>query len=94
MVLTNLCTTPSPIPATAKSPHQLDARQLRHGQRQRHRCRRSLGRVFERHYRGPESTGAGIGLSLVKRICDRLGWPSNWERPIPRTTPCLRFAQS
>jgi signal transduction histidine kinase len=31
-------------------------------------------RVFERHYRGPESDGAGIGLSLVKRICDRLGW--------------------
>lgn len=34
----------------------------------------ALGRVFERHYRGPDSAGAGIGLSLVKRICDRLGW--------------------
>jgi signal transduction histidine kinase len=34
----------------------------------------ALARVFERHYRGPESAGAGIGLSLVKRICDRLGW--------------------
>ena len=34
----------------------------------------ALGRVFERHYRGPDSTGAGIGLFLVKRICDRLGW--------------------
>lgn len=34
----------------------------------------ALARVFDRHYRGPESAGAGIGLSLVKRICDRLGW--------------------
>ncbi len=34
----------------------------------------ALARVFERYYRGPESTGTGIGLSLVKRICDRLGW--------------------
>ncbi|HEX8962467.1 MAG TPA: HAMP domain-containing sensor histidine kinase [Rhodocyclaceae bacterium] len=31
-------------------------------------------RVFERGYRGPASEGAGIGLSLVKRICDRQGW--------------------
>ncbi|MBU0752583.1 MAG: HAMP domain-containing histidine kinase [Gammaproteobacteria bacterium] len=34
----------------------------------------AIGRVFERNYRGPDSAGAGIGLSLVKRICDRLGW--------------------
>lgn len=31
-------------------------------------------RIMERHYRGPHSTGAGIGLSLVRRICDRYGW--------------------
>jgi signal transduction histidine kinase len=30
--------------------------------------------VFERFHRGPESSGAGIGLSLVKRVCDRYGW--------------------
>jgi signal transduction histidine kinase len=34
----------------------------------------ALARVFERHYRGPDSAGAGIGLFLVKRVCDRLGW--------------------
>jgi signal transduction histidine kinase len=33
-----------------------------------------LGRIFERHYRGAASRGAGIGLSLVKRVCDRYGW--------------------
>ncbi|MRR51812.1 MAG: ATP-binding protein [Rhodocyclaceae bacterium] len=33
-----------------------------------------VDRVFERYYRGSDSRGAGIGLSLVKRICDRCGW--------------------
>lgn len=31
-------------------------------------------RVFERGYRGAASEGAGIGLALVRRICDRQGW--------------------
>lgn len=30
--------------------------------------------VFQRYYRGSGSAGAGIGLSLVKRICDRYRW--------------------
>ncbi len=33
-----------------------------------------IGRVFQRYYRGAASSGSGIGLSLVKRICDRQGW--------------------
>ena len=31
-------------------------------------------RVFEPFYRGKTSQGHGIGLSLVKRICDDRGW--------------------
>jgi len=33
-----------------------------------------LPRVFERGTRGPASSGQGIGLYLVWRICQRLGW--------------------
>jgi len=52
----------------------------------------ALGRVFERHYRGPDSAGAGIGLSLVKRICDRLGWQIGLRsRHDEGTVATLRF---
>lgn len=33
-----------------------------------------LGHIFERRYRGEQSRGLGLGLYLVKHICDRLGW--------------------
>jgi signal transduction histidine kinase len=33
-----------------------------------------IGKVFQRHFKGSGSTGSGIGLSLVKRICDKYGW--------------------
>ena len=33
-----------------------------------------LAHALERHYKGPSSAGSGVGLSLVKRICDRYSW--------------------
>lgn len=33
-----------------------------------------LEHIFERRFRGTQSRGLGLGLYLVKRICDRLGW--------------------
>jgi signal transduction histidine kinase len=33
-----------------------------------------LARAMERYYKGASSAGSGVGLSLVKRICDRYGW--------------------
>lgn len=53
-----------------------------------------LGRVFQRYYRGAASAGAGIGLSLVKRICDRYGWQIALEsREGAGTTATLLFTQ-
>lgn len=30
--------------------------------------------IFARGYRGDTSQGSGLGLDLIRRICDRLGW--------------------
>ena len=38
-----------------------------------------LPHIFERHFRGQRDVpqGSGIGLAIVKRICDRYGWQVN-----------------
>jgi signal transduction histidine kinase len=52
-----------------------------------------IDHVFKRHFRGAGSTGAGIGLSLVKRICERLGWHIALDSdPLAGTTATLSFA--
>ena len=33
-----------------------------------------LSRIFERRYRSVHSRGLGLGLYLIKRICERLAW--------------------
>ncbi len=48
-----------------------------------------LSHLFDRHYRGrnsQHSSGSGIGLSIVKRICDRLGWQISIESQVGEGT--------
>lgn len=33
-----------------------------------------LERIFERGYRSDASPGSGLGLDLIRRVCDRIGW--------------------
>lgn len=48
--------------------------------------------IFDRHVRGAQSTGEGLGLFIVKRICDRLGWHITAESaPGQGTRFVLRF---
>lgn len=55
--------------------------------------REALGKVFQRLYKGRTSQGAGIGLSLVKKICDRYGWDITLESVEGKGTEAiLRFA--
>lgn len=49
--------------------------------------------AFVRHFRGMSSFGAGIGLSLVKRICDQYGWQIHVESQENQgTCITIRFA--
>lgn len=49
-------------------------------------------RLFERYYRGEGGAGVGIGLALVKRICDRHGWDvAMCSDGGPGTVTSLRF---
>jgi signal transduction histidine kinase len=51
-----------------------------------------LPRVFDRYYSSERSRGAGIGLSLVKRICERYGWHITIDsKPGHGTTTQLTF---
>jgi signal transduction histidine kinase len=53
-----------------------------------------LARIFQRHYKGRDSGGEGIGLSLTKRICDRYGWEITLEsRPGRGTEVRLDFGK-
>jgi signal transduction histidine kinase len=39
-------------------------------------------RIFERGYRSDASAGSGLGLDLIRRVCDRVGWQvSAQQRP-------------
>jgi signal transduction histidine kinase len=52
----------------------------------------AASQAFVRHFRDMTSLGAGIGLSLVKRICDRQGWQVRLEsREKQGTTITVRF---
>lgn len=54
--------------------------------------REALAKVFLRLYKGAHSEGAGIGLSLVKKICDRYGWSIALQSEEGRgTRATLRF---
>jgi signal transduction histidine kinase len=52
----------------------------------------AVEQVFLRHFRSAASDGAGIGLALVKRICDRYGWHIRLDSGAPRgTAVTVRF---
>jgi len=54
-----------------------------------------IGKIFQRQFKGSGSTGSGIGLSLVKRICDRYGWEAIIESSLGHGTSArLIFAKS
>jgi signal transduction histidine kinase len=45
-----------------------------------------LAHIFERRYRGAQSRGLGLGLYLVSRVCERLGWRITAESEAGRGT--------
>lgn len=54
-----------------------------------------IGKVFQRHFKGSDSKGSGIGLSLVKRICERYGWEIHIDSTVGKGTSAqLIFARS
>jgi signal transduction histidine kinase len=54
-----------------------------------------IEKVFLRHFRGSDSGGAGIGLSLVRRICEKYGWDTVITSVVGQgTTAHLTFSSS
>ena len=53
--------------------------------------RKQLGAVFEPFVRAGNASqqGHGVGLSIVKRLCDRFGWSVSIESA-PKTGTCVR----
>jgi len=45
-----------------------------------------LDKITQPHFRGASSNGFGLGLSLVKRLCDRAGWQFEIESEVDRGT--------
>lgn len=55
----------------------------------------ALDKAFQRLYKGTHSKGTGIGLSLVKKICDRYGWSITLDSKEGQgTRALLRFHNS
>ncbi|MBF0138277.1 MAG: HAMP domain-containing histidine kinase [Magnetococcales bacterium] len=52
--------------------------------------------IFQRHFRvSSRHGGSGIGLSLVKRICDHYGWKVSMTSQVGQgTTVCIFFGES
>ncbi|MGH8671393.1 MAG: sensor histidine kinase, partial [Burkholderiales bacterium] len=55
-----------------------------------------MTRVFDRLHRGKSAgnrvEGSGLGLYMVKRICDHNGWKISLDsRPNAGTTVCVEF---
>ncbi len=53
-------------------------------------------RIFERGYRSDASPGSGLGLDLIRRVCERVGWQvsahesPDWRFPVRGPLyPCL-----
>jgi signal transduction histidine kinase len=73
---------------------QLDAQRLQVNDTGIGIPREDMGQVFQRLYKGIVSDGFGIGLSLVKRICDRYDWVIQLESEEGRGTRVLLTFQS